>query len=315
MVWHLPHIRAITEYVGEPVTVLAKPRSLADQLLRHEPAVSRILWLDRNPGGRRGGHDGMTGFAALVSLLREHRFATAIVLHKSQSLAAATLLAGIPDRRGYGWGAQRLFLNNGPFLPREVARLRPHARATCYLRAAGIPLPSDEPSLAIPPSTRLAARQRLGDRTSPFVVLGIGSSEDLRRWNIDRFATLAAALLAAGWPIVVLAGGPGDAAAAASVQASLGQQIRLAIGWPLDELAGLLAEAAFYAGNDTGVMNMAAAAGIRAYALFGRTPPISHASQIVGVVTSDIGVHDGVARVTPAMVLDTILADRARLSP
>jgi heptosyltransferase-2 len=115
--------------------------------------------------------------------------------------------------------------------------------------------------------------------------------------------------------MMVVAGGPGDAGTAAAIQAALGGRIRLAIGWNLGDLAGLLAEAAFYAGNDTGVMNMAAAAGIRAYTIFGRTPPISHASQVVGIITPDIGTYDGVARVTPEMVLETIRADRGRLSP
>jgi heptosyltransferase-2 len=148
--------------------------------------------------------------------------------------------------------------------------------------------------------------------------MGIGSSENLRRWSNERFALLAEALLDAGWPAIVLLGGPDDVPAAAAIQAALGnkaQRVRTAMGWHLQEVAGVLAEAAFYAGNDTGVMNMAAAAGIRAYALSGRTPPIKHASQIFSVVTPDIGVHDGVLRITPAMVLEAIVDDRGTLSP
>ena len=32
MIWHLPHIRAIAAHVGQPVTLIAKPRSAADQI-------------------------------------------------------------------------------------------------------------------------------------------------------------------------------------------------------------------------------------------------------------------------------------------
>ena len=103
MVWHLPHIRAIAAHAGQPVTVLSKPRSLADQLLFNEPAVARVDWLDRNPTGRRGIHDGFGGFGRLVRMLRAGAFGTVILLHHSDLLAAATWLAGIPDRRGYGW--------------------------------------------------------------------------------------------------------------------------------------------------------------------------------------------------------------------
>lgn len=318
MVWHLPHIRAIAALAGAPVTLVTKPRSLADQLLVHEAAVADIVWLDRNPNGRPGSHNGIGGFLDLVRLLRQRRFGTAILLHKSVSLAAATLLAGIPDRRGYGWGMQRLFLNAGPYLEPGIAKLRPHARATNYLREAGIPMASAEPTLTIPSATRAAARRRLENPRATFVAIGIGSSETLRRWSVGRFTALAAALLDAGWPMIVLLGGPDDTVAATAIQTALGDRgnrVRLAMGWHLDEVAGVLAEAAFYVGNDTGVMNMAAAAGIRTYAIFGRTPPIEHAHQIVSIATPDIGVYDGVLRVTSAMVLEAIRADRGSLSP
>ena len=58
-----------------------------------------------------------------------------------------------------------------------------------------------------------------------------------------------------------------------------------ALGWHLAETAALLAEASFYVGNDTGVMNMAAAVGTRAYALFGTTPALHHSPHIVPIVS------------------------------
>ncbi len=318
MVWHLPHIRAIASHAGAPVTVLTKPRSLADQLLRHESAVREVLWVDRNPSSERGAHDGPLGLLRLVRMLRRHRFGSAILLHHGDTLAAAAWLAGIADRRGYGRGTQRWFLNSGPWLSAEDARLRPHGRATAYLRAAGVLSSSAEPALFIPPADRAAARERLGGTTEPFVAIGIGSSEDLRRWPAERFTALVAALLHAGWPLVVLLGGPEDQAAATAIQSAVAagpDRVRLAMGWPLDQVAGLLAAASFYVGNDTGVMNMSAAAGIRSYGIFGRTPPVEHASQIVAITTPDIGVYDGIARVGPDQVLEAIRADRGSLRP
>lgn len=317
MVWHLPHIRAIADHAKAPVTVLTKPRSLADQLLRHEPAVAGVDWIDINPAGRRGVHDGIDGFVRLVRMLRAQRFASIVILHHSETLAAAAWLAGIPDRRGYGWGRQRLFLNGGPFLPRNVARLHQHTRATRYLRAAGIDLRNDEPSLLVTPDARSAARARLASNM-PFVTMGIGSSEPLRQWGAGRFAALSAALLAAGWPMIVLLGGAEDAGMAAEITASLKQRagdVHLALGWSLPDVAGLLAEADFYVGNNTGAMNVAAAVQTRTYALFGTTPPFDHARQMLPVIAPDVGVHDGMIRVTLQSVLDAIIADRGNLGP
>lgn len=322
MVWHLPHIRAIAAYVGTPVTLIAKPRSLADQLLADDPAVAGIFWVDLNPKGRRGAHDGIRGFLRLVRKLRAHRFGTIIMLHHSETIAAAALLAGIADRRGYGFGLQRLLLNQGPFLPRKVARLHQHTRATRYLQAAGIPLPSEEPAISVPPAARLEARFRLGDNGTPlgtpFVAVGIASSESSKQWGSERFAALVATLLDHGWRKIVLIGGQDESRSAAEIMAALGERaarVRLALGWHLRDVQGLLAEAAFYVGNDTGVMNIAAAIGIRTYALFGTTPPFHHASQIVAICSPDTGIRDGMDRLTLDSVVAVIQADRRGLGP
>lgn len=315
MVWHLPHIKAIAAHLGEPVTLLAKPRSLADQLWAGDPAVRNIMWVDVNPSGRRGTHDGPRGFARLVSELRARHFEKIILLHHSVSLAGAALLAGIPDRRGYGWGGQRWLLSGGPFPPSDVARLHQHSRATRFLAAAGIPLTSAEPYFAVSDAAVAKARDRLPNLPRQFVAMGIGSSEASRQFGAGRLADIAKALLDAGWRAVVLMGGPGDLALAAEIQAGAGERAIPVLGWHLQQTAALLKRAAFYVGNNTGVMNLAAAVGTRTYALFGTTPPFHHASQILPILSPPGGPDDGMARVTVEAVLAVIEADRGGLGP
>ncbi len=318
MVWHLPHLRALAAHAGTAVTLLAKPRSLADQLLVNEPAVSNIVWVDINPANRPGAHDGIGGFLKLVRALRAHDFATVVLLHHSDLLAAAVWRAGIPDRRGYGWGRQRWFLNTGPFLPRDVRAMHQHTRATRYLRAAGVMMPSAEPTLTVPPATVSTAMARLGDPAGGFVAIGIGSSEALRQWGTERFGELASVLLDAGWPMLVLMGGAEDLTSATAIVKRLGSrggQVQLALGWHLADVTGVLSAAAFYVGNNTGAMNIAAATGTRTYALFGTTRAFEHASQIVPIVAPDTGTHDGMVRLSLNAVLTVLLADRGRLGP
>jgi heptosyltransferase II len=318
MIWHLPHIRAIAAAAGAPVTLLAKPRSLADQLLADDPAIADVQWVDLNPNGRRGEHDGIGGFLRLARKLGSPAFGTSILLHHSDLLAAATWKAGIPDRRGYGWGRQRWFLNNGPYLPDAVRSLHQHTRATRYLAAAGIAMDSAEPALTVAADTACVLLRRLGLVRGSFVAIGIGSSEALRQWGTTRFIELTRALLAAGWQNLVLLGGGEDMVSGRAIREALGeraQAVRLALGWDLVEVKTVLSAASFYVGNNTGVMNMAAATGIRTYGLFGTTPPFDHASQIVPIVAPDIGVHDGMQRLTLPTVLDRICDDRGRLGP
>ena len=319
MVWHVQHIRAIAAQAGTSVTLLAKPRALADQLLAGDPAIADIMAVDLNPGGRRGGaHDGIGGFRSLVRSLRRRGFGSIVLLHHSDRLAASAWMAGIPDRRGYGWGRQRWFLNTGPFLPPDMKTLHQHTRATRYLQAAGIMPPSAEPRLTISQTALRAALSRLGATPGGFVAIGIGSSERLRQWGTERFAGLAATLLDAGWPMLALVGGTEDQASATAIVRSLGERgarARPMLGWDLREVTAVLSAAGFYVGNNTGAMNIAAATGTRTYALFGTTRAFHHANQIVPVTASAIGVHDGMARVTLPLVLQAISADRGRIAP
>ena len=319
MVWHLPHIRALARHAGGPVTLLAKPRSRADEIFAAEDTVREIIWVDRNPKAARGAHDGVSGLWRLIRTLSAGRFDAAVLLHHSPSLAFAALAAGIFPRQGYGIGVQRWFLDHGPYLTKAVWRQhRPLQRATLFLHAANIPMDEMEPRLPVAPDARATVRQRLHAMPLPFAVLGIGSSEPTRQWGAPRFAALARALIAAGWPSLVLVGGPGEAPLQQAICAALGDdaaRVVPALGWHLGETAALLAAASFYVGNDTGVMNMAAAVGTRAYALFGTTPALHHSAQIVAILAPPGGPVDGVARVSLESVLAVIERDRGGLGP
>jgi heptosyltransferase II len=125
-------------------------------------------------------------------------------------------------------------------------------------------------------------------------------------------------LLRAGWPAVVLLGGSDDEALAAAIRSVLGDlagRVIPVLGWHLQHTAAVLSEAAFYVGNNTGVMNLAAAVGIRTYALFGTTPAFHHASRILPIVSPPGGPNDGMARVTTEAVLEAIASDRGGLAP
>ena len=80
MVWHLPHIHAIAATTMEGrVDLLTKPRSQADRLLRADPRVGQILWLEREVGR----HAGPRGLLRLAALLRRQDYQRAWFLHGS----------------------------------------------------------------------------------------------------------------------------------------------------------------------------------------------------------------------------------------
>ncbi len=318
MIWHLPHIRAIAAHAGTPVTLVTKPWSAAGQIFSGDSTIRDIIWMDRNPEGQRGQHDGLLGLLRLTRELRTRRFDASYLLHQSQTLAFATWLAGIPARHGYGAGSQRLWLNRPPFLSKVELRLHSFQQGATWLAAAGIPITEAEPRLSVLPEARAAVDQRLGRAVSPLVTIGIGSSESYKQWGAVRFADLIRLLLRAGWTRFVLLGGPPQAKLAEEIVQRLGGSgawVAVSVDWSLTEVGALLAGSVFYVGNDTGFLNMAAAIGIRTYGLFGATEPFHHSRQILPISPPDGAVSriDGMARITAEAVLATILTDRQRM--
>lgn len=314
MIWHLPHIRAIAAHVGGPVSLLAKPRSLADEIFEAEETVREVLWVDRNPEKRHGRHDGAGGWLRLVASIRARRFSSVYVLHHSRTLAFLMLVAGIPVRYGFGYGAQRLFLNHGPYLPASAFSLHPFEQASAWLAAAGIRLPEGEPRLPVSEQARAEVRRYQDLVDMPFVAIGVGSSEPYKQWGAERFASLIGLLQRAGWRRFVLIGGEAETALIGDIQTRLGgvaPSVTAAVGWSLPNVAALFERAAFYVGNDTGVMNMAAAVGLRTYCLFGATPPLHHGSRIIPILPpGGIEKATGMSRITPEAVLSVLEQDR-----
>jgi len=102
-----------------------------------------------------------------------------------------------------------------------------------------------------------------------FLALGPTANWSHKVWPAERFVAVARAL---ELPVVVL-GGPGtdEAGMAAPVLAGLPGAIDLVGRLSLPQAAALLARAALYVGNDSGLMHLAAAAGAPVLGLFGPT--------------------------------------------
>lgn len=284
MVWHLPHLEAIARASPEgSITVLTKRRSRADELFDGSSFVDRVLWLERAQSGEKPGrHDGPLGAWRLAADLRGQRFRTVWILHDSPRYALAALLAGVQERIGFGTGRQRRFLSDRRILARADRHRPTVEKATRLLAMHGLaidPTPRFRPSAAA--AERVAARH--GSRPRPWIGLGVGSSEPFKQWGAARFAALACRLADTTGGTVFVLGGPAEKPAVDAVGATGGPAVVAAIGLPLDEAAALARACDAVVGNDTGLLNLAAATGAATIGLFGGSPPLTQYSNLRAV--------------------------------
>jgi lipopolysaccharide heptosyltransferase III len=140
--------------------------------------------------------------------------------------------------------------------------------------------PPPHPVVWTAPEDRARAASLLpADR--PIVALAPTANWQPKIWPAERFVALFRALAAGPLPGAVPAvfAGPGDweSALAAPLLQALPEAIDLTGRLNVPEAAACLALAAFFAGNDSGLMHLAAAAGAPTLGLFGPTDAAEYA--------------------------------------
>ncbi|MCB1045577.1 MAG: glycosyltransferase family 9 protein [Calditrichaeota bacterium] len=254
-----PVPRLLKELGVGRVLFLTKERFAA--IPRGWPAVDEVLCLGE-PGTR-------AQLDHVRAELRSRGQLRTLDLHntlRSRLLAPPGLLGRLPKHR-----LQKLLLVHGPHsLSHRLTQLPPVWRR--YQQVAGIP-----ESMQSPP--RLWAEGvQLGPRVTPDPgpdapeLLAPGAGKATKRWPLEHWVTFTRALLErSARPLVVL-GGAGDRETGETLRALAPGRIQNLCGQAdLSDSARLVASGRRILCGDTGLLHMAAAAGVPGVALFGPT--------------------------------------------
>lgn len=262
---------------GERLTVGALP--WVAPVYRAMPQVAEVLELPFAHGGLQ-----WSARRAMAKQLRG-RFDTAYVCPNSFKSALLPWWAGIPKRIGYEGESRRVLLTQR--LPNPPEGSRPPMVAF-YSALSGEPdVQGDQPLLQLTVEQVLSALASLQLRRQGYYVMAPGAEYGpAKRWPAQHFAALARQL---SLPVVLL-GSAKEAALCAeiaqAVNASLpGQCLDLSGRTSLDQALATIAAAKVVVSNDSGLMHVAAAFGVRQVALFGsssplHTPPLSTQAKV-----------------------------------
>jgi ADP-heptose:LPS heptosyltransferase len=252
-----------------PVDVLASPQGARAAALL--PGVDEVLTFDAPWSGYRPAVFDPAAVAQMVGAVADRRYARAVVFtsaHQSPLPTALLLrMAGVQHVAATS--------EDYPGSLLDVRHRRPEGlheveAALDLAHAAGGHLPAGDDG-------RLAVRgplPRADDLVpgGPYVVLHPGASVPARAPRPDDARTLAAALAAAGWPVVVT-GGPTERGLTAHVCGDVPAVVDLRGRTDLPTLAAVLAGATVVVVGNTGPAHLAAAVGTPVVSLFAPVVP------------------------------------------
>lgn len=307
VIWHLPYVRAIAAASpGGKVVFLALPSTYAQELLQAEPCIARTVYFEsRGSELKRVVHQ-----VRLISALRQLHCSTAWFLDVTVRPAIAALLAGIPNRIGVGIGPQRWFITNRGV---DEAAHRddpyPFEWLDALMAQMNLAVATSEPNLQLPAEPIAAIRGKFSAQARPWVVIGLGGSHPLKQWPAATWVEFMGELRKGFAGTVFLIGGPAQTPQAVDLMArTAGAPVVDATALSLIEAAALLREADLFVGPDSGPMNLAAAVGTPAFAMFGATRVLTYSKFIHPILPDDGGAPTlhGMARISAGNVLSRI---------
>jgi ADP-heptose:LPS heptosyltransferase len=188
-----------------------------------------------------------------------------------------------------------------PTRRRAVMRRRPGHKIDQLAAVLGLD-PAPLPVAWTSPVDRVRAATLLPPGR-PFIGLGPTANWAPKTWPAERFAALFQALARGPLPEArpVVFAGPGEAERAmaapllAALRAEFPGTIDLVGCLSLPEVAACLARCALFAGNDSGLMHLAASAGAPTLGLFGPTPAVEYApagARAIAVLSDSASMQD-----------------------
>jgi len=217
------------------------------------------------------------------------RYDQAIVTPRSWKSALLPLFAGIPVRTGYRGELRYLLINDMRKLDKKVLTQTVQRYVALGL-PKGAPLPPEipQPKLQVNRDNQARLRVALGLNLDRPVVAMMPGAEygTAKRWPLERYGELAKRLTAAGRQVWVI-GSAKEQALGDVIARTAGPLVTNLCGsTKLGDSVDLLALAQCAVTNDSGLMHIAAAVGIKVVAIYGSsspvyTPPLTDKADVV----------------------------------
>ena len=242
----LPRCHEIAKFNKDhEIVLLTKKNTKADQLLKYDPFIKKIEFIDNNSKKK--------GFLFLVKFFFNNKFSKVYSYQygpKYFKYIILSKLTGVKNIYHYGF-----------FKKRETMTKRSIESNEKWLN---IKINNFYGKIYTDTKNLLYKNQ---------IVIGLGASGDNKRWPIDRYIELINKLNYLGNYEFILAGGDGEKYLIKHILFALPHLKFVSLeNLNVEESIKIIKNSYIYVGNDTGFMHVCACLGKKAFCLYGDTP-------------------------------------------
>jgi heptosyltransferase-2 len=278
MIWHLPHLRAIArESKDNQITLLTKSRSLTKKWLHHDPMIKDILYVERQ------------GLLKSLKEISKRNFESVWVLHRSFSYALLAFLSRIPQRKGFGYGAQKFLLTSKNVLDLPLKNEHTIIQINKLLEQEGLSLRAEDQKLPLSIQEVEYINSLYKSYPRPWFCFGVGASDAIKCWPREYFAELGMMLKKRSGGTIFVCGSKSETAVVDWIAEEIREGDHHALGvshLEIDQCFALLSKIDLFIGNDSSLLNAAACLGLPAVGLFGPTPVLDYLDNIYPITAS-----------------------------
>ena len=256
MVIYLPYIHAISKKYKNPVSILVKENSRANQLLAEDKHIDEIIILDRSKN-EKGTHDGLSGLLKLSKELKQRQFDKVFIYNGSLRYLLIAKLAGIKNIAQYP-------------LFRKKDNIVTSAKIFTEIELNTII--STQPELQIN-NEKSKKIQNGFSKEAKHICLGISASGPTKRWHIKNFIKLCVQINEINPSKFYLAAGHNDQDLIKEIlNSTIGKNCISFKDLKIRETLPIIKNCNLYIGNDTGWLHISSALGVKCLALFMDSP-------------------------------------------
>ncbi len=274
--WHLPFIRALANHRSNgTITLLARRTTHAQALLANDPCITRVDYVPYLSGPFRH----LRELFVTMAVLRRLHAQSLWVLDKISRPAIAARLLGVHDVFGFGLGSQQRWVH-GATLAQDLRDAHQIDKLVAFFELHDIPVDSTEPGLVIDSSAINDQRIRFEEHPRPWVMLGVGARNHIRRWPHASYCQVIERFDGAGTWFVLGGLDEIDIVDREIVARSTMPNVVNISHLQIAQAAALASSCDLFVGNDSGPMNLAAAVGVPTIGLFGVTAALRYSKHI-----------------------------------